>query len=141
MRRQTIILGAAMLAALGCGRGARFSAEPGTPSHTVERLMKAAETGDVELYLSVLPAQVRAMSEQSRKMLGDQFDALMKTQLAATAAGVKGATVTGEKVTGTRAAVTVKGADGSTADIPCVKEGDKWVLDLGTMGASGMPRR
>jgi len=119
----------AVLAASGCGRGGG-GAEPGTASYCVESLIRAAKTGDVDLYLSVLPSEASAAAEASRGLLGDKFDELMKPQLAATASGVKDARVTGEVVTGNKAKVTLTDAKGETVVIDCIKEADGWKLDL-----------
>jgi len=139
-----VLVAGAVLANSGCGRGdGEGGAEPGTPSYCIQTLMKATKDGDVDLYMTVMPAQFTAHMKKSRPMMGDKFEPIMQKQLANTAASMEGARITGEKLNGDKATVTVTSPDGSTAEMPCIKEADGWKLDL-NMGAAmhkGMPTR
>ena len=123
-----VVLGVAVMSS-GCGRSGP-SAEPGTPSYCVESLIESARDGDIDLYLSVLPSELRDQAEKSRSMMGDKFDDFMRKQLAQTAAQVKGCSVTGEEIDGDTAKVTVTHPSGDTTVIDCIEEADGWKLDL-----------
>ncbi len=128
MTMAAVVLAAAALSA-GCGRGGP-KAKPGTPSYCVESLMRSATDGDIDLYLSVLPTDMRDVAEKSREMMGDKFDDFMLKQMASTARQVKGASITSEEIDGDTAKVTVTTSSGDTVVIDCAKEDDGWKLDL-----------
>ena len=115
--------------AVSCGKK-EYTSSPGTPSHTVETLIMAIEDEDVDLCISVFPVQFREEAKKSRALIGDKFDDIMKQQLGANKDNLKGAYVNGEKIEGDKAQVTVSDSSGSTDTIPCIKEADRWVIDL-----------
>jgi hypothetical protein len=111
-----------------CSRG--YTTDPGTPSFTIESLMIAAETGDVDLYLSILPSKLRQKAEAGRSMMGDNYDETMRQQMDVTASQIKGASVTGETIKGDKATVTVL-KEGQAITILCIRESDGWKLGIG----------
>jgi hypothetical protein len=117
------------LCASCCAR--TYTTEEGTPSYTVETLIIAYETQDIDMYLSVLPAKMRTAAEASRAMMGDMFEDTMKKQLSQWGLQVKGASVTDEKVEGDKATVTLSNEAGKTVNVPCIKESDGWKIDVG----------
>ena len=125
-----ILAGLALLVLSGCGKEYRSTSQPGTASSTVKTLIKAVEDDDIDAYLSVLPAEIRAVSEQSRQMLGAKFDEVMSKQLATNRKQVEGARVTGEKIDGDTAKVTLTSGSGEPITFDLVREGDEWKLDL-----------
>ena len=100
------------------------------PSYTVETLIMAIEDEDVDLYISVLPVKFREEAKKSRAVMGDKFDDIMKQQLGAFSSILNGAFVTGEKIDGDKAQVTVSDDSNSTDTISCIKEAGGWVIEI-----------
>lgn len=111
-----------------CG-GPAVTAEPGTPSHAMQVLMKAIQDEDVETYLSVMDEQARAMAVKSREFDREQFDRLMDGKFDSMRLQWRGLTVSGEKINGDTAVVTLSGR-GDSVNVDMVKEPDGWKIKL-----------
>lgn len=115
----------------GCGGPAvKVTAEQGTPSHAMQTFIKAIMEGDVSTYLNSLDINARKQSMQVAVTHGPDFERIMKQQLVSFRSKYEGVCVTGEKITGNTAVVTLTGPDGTTVDMDFVKESDGWKLKM-----------
>ena len=131
-RRPYVYLFLAGFIILGCSQEQNsVEVEPGTPSYTIVTFIEASDKGDVDLYLSVLPQEVRMAAENSRQAMGDNFDNFMQSQMSNNGSQLKGAKITGETIDGDYAEVTLASADGDSVTFDLIKEDDGWKLDIG----------
>ena len=131
-RKLDVYLFLAGLIIVGCSQEQNsVEVEPGTPSYTIETFIKAADIGDIDLYLSVLPQEARMAAESSRQAMGDNFDNFMQSQMSHNSSQLKGAKITGETIDGDYAEVTLASADGDNVTFDLIKEDDGWKLDIG----------
>jgi hypothetical protein len=121
-----------VVAVMGCGQKSP-TIEEGTPSYTIEMFMKAVRTGDLDLYLKLMPAEAYAQASQSRRVMGANFDQMMQKQLSWNKSELKGAQITGETIDGNSATVSILGHDGDTVEMGLIQEPDGWKIDIGPM--------
>jgi hypothetical protein len=130
-KRSAAILTFSALAILySCGGSASVEATfpPGTPSHAVQKFIKAIHEGDVKNYISSLDSKARAQCMQASGM--PNFEQQMKGQLSSSSSQMKGVTIVGEKINGDAASVTLKCPDGELIPMECIKESSGWKIRL-----------
>ncbi|MFC2172622.1 hypothetical protein ACFLU6_08330, partial [Acidobacteriota bacterium] len=114
----------------GSGPKQEVTAEPGSPAHAMQSLMKAIAEEDVDLYVSLLDSKARAQVQQASKAMGNQYHALMKNQIGKFKRQWEGLSVAGEDINGNSAQVTLSCDDGEKVRVDFIKETGGWKLRL-----------
>jgi hypothetical protein len=128
---KTAAILAAVFVLYGCGGWTpEVTAPPDTPSHAVQCFIKAIMEGDVATYFNSMDIKTRKKVAPAAMAAGPNFEPMMKQQIASFKSQWEGTRITGEKITGDTAVVTLTGPDGTTVDMDLVKESTGWKIKL-----------
>jgi hypothetical protein len=129
--KNTLMMAVLLVALLGCGGPTIVvTAAPGTPSHALQRFIKAVHEGDVEAYYGLMQESARVPALQALAARPDLVKPRTLEDMAKASAKLAGATVENEKIEGNTATVVLKQRDGTTFNMSLVKEADGWKLKL-----------
>lgn len=129
--RTTILLASLFAVLFGCsGPTMEMTAAPGTPSHALQRFIKAVHEGDIEAYYGLMQESASVPALQALAARPDLVKPRTLEDMAKASTQLAGATVEDEKIEGNTATVVLRQRDGTTFNMSLVKETDGWKLKL-----------
>ena len=139
MRQHRIVLVGLLLAVCSCVFMAGCGGKSG-PEGTVEKMLQAAQAGDVDGMLNCMTPESREFIRQVTEAMGKELNAetLLQSQSKPKSYKLGDAQINGESAT-VKATIVTEAGDENTQDVPLKLVDGKWLVD-GTRGTTPAQR-